>query len=436
MDVAALTRPVVDEDLFMRGPLIVGDVPQEPLAFQPRQDLVARLDTRRAGTSVIYAMTGMRGVGKTQVAAAYARFCINAGWRLVAWVDASDTGSMLAGLSALAARLGLSTVGADAAGAANVRHWLESDGDNCLLIFDDVSDISGLRPFLPAAGAARVLITSARRAAGNLGADVAVDVFSPDEGLTYLSMRTNLDDQTGANELADEMGWLPLGLAQAAAVIVQQRLSYGTYLERLRAVRLDDYLEHVEGDPYPRRVAEAILLSLQTVSATDQSGSCRGVMSLVAVLSPSGVSRAFLRTASDMGVISAVAHLGHEMAHESDNPATLSSSATDEVISRLADWSLLTFSVDGSLVTSHTLVKRVVRERSMVEGTYATLADLTGHLLATLADRIGERIWENPAEIPNSSGMSRRCTSIWTATLATPQKLPTSSATYGIGQFG
>ena len=151
--------PAAREPLSAAGvtrQIVAGDIPVAAHGFQPRDDLLAALDRASARVSVIYPVSGLRGLGATQLAAAYARAKQEAGWRLVAWVNCADTGSLLAGLAAVAEAAGLTAADpgrGPTAAAAAVRDWLETDGYNCLLVFDDVSDPEALDSvFRPAAG--------------------------------------------------------------------------------------------------------------------------------------------------------------------------------------------------------------------------------------------------------------------------------------------
>jgi hypothetical protein len=367
-------------------PVVVGDVPQEPAGFQPRADLLAELDAPGPGgrVRVVHAVTGMRGVGKTQLAAAYARARIDEEWRLVAWVNAENTAAMLGGLAAVAAALGLDegTGDAEAAGRA-VRRRLEADGDRCLLILDNAADPADLLPFLPAAGSARVLVTSNERAVGELGAGVAVDVFTWEEALAFLAGRTGSADAAGARVLAGELGRLPLALAQAAAVIAAQHLDYPTYLARLRGTPVDQLLLRESAGRYPHGLAAAVLLALEAVRAGDGTGVCGAVMDLVAVLSAAGVPRAVLYAAGQAGALG-----------EPGQAGGVGPEVVDEAVGRLAGSSLLTFSTGGGTVTAHRLVMRVIRERLARQGHLAVTCQAAA---ATLQARAGslEQVWQD-----------------------------------------
>jgi tetratricopeptide (TPR) repeat protein len=274
-------------------------------------------------------------VGKTQLAAAYARAKLAAGWRLVAWVNAEDATGLAVGLASVAEAAGLPGDPGKDSGLA-VRRLLEADGDQCLVVFDNAADADVLRPYLPAGGKARVLITSNRQSMAELGKPVEVEVFTPGEAGTFLAERTGLADEAGAGELAEALGFLPLGLAHAAAVIRGQRLGYATYLERLRTLPVAEYLTRQDGQPYPRGVAEAMLLSLQAVQDGDRTGACAGLMDLLSVLSAAGVRRDLLHAADQVGALSGGTALG--------------ATVVDEALGRLAEWSLLAF---GNLAAAY-----------------------------------------------------------------------------------
>ena len=359
-------------------------------------------------------LTGTRGAGKTQLAAAYARAKLADSWRLIAWVNARDSETLLAGLAAVAEATGLS-VGGSRPGPADagqaVRDWLEADGSFRLLVFDDVEDPGLLRPFVPAAGEARVLITAAREPMAELGTSVPVDVFSAEEALALLDGRTGLADEDGALAVAVQLGYLPLALDQAAAMIAKQHVGYAAYLAKLRALPAEDHLvrgEDEEEQPSPPGVAEAVLLAMEAASAADRLGVSIGVMELVAMLSPAVVRRDLLHSAGQAGTL-----LG--------GGRRVAASMVDQALERLNERSLLGFSLDGQAVSVHRLAARVIRAGLARQGRLATAcraaaSAVEGSAAASRSSRITRRSGK-------CSARSRR----WRKTRERPRMTPARS---------
>jgi hypothetical protein len=368
--------------------VVVGDIPAQRHGFQPRPALLTQLSRTGQGPSVVV-LTGCWGVGKTQLAAAYARARLAGGWRLIAWLDARERESLLTGLAAVAEATALSDRSPRPAttdpGQA-LRHWLEADGSRCLLVFDDAEDPGLLRPFVPTAGAARVLIIGARGPVADMGTRVRVDVFSAEEALAFLDGRTGLADEAGASAVAAELGHLPLALDQAAAVIAGQHLGYAAYLSKVRALPVEDYLvrkEDGQEQPYPPGVAEAVLLSLEAARAADPLGVRTGVMEVMAVLSPAAVRCDLLRAAGKAGTL-----LG--------GGRRVAASMVDQALNRLNERSLLDFSLDGQAVSVHSLVARVVREGLARRGRLATACLAAASALEVSAEALAKP-WDHAA---------------------------------------
>ena len=83
------------------GQVVAGEIPREPAAFVARETVNRLAAAAGEGrVAVVCAVTGLRGVGKTQIAAAYARARVGEGWGLVGWVNAETRDVLLDGLKA------------------------------------------------------------------------------------------------------------------------------------------------------------------------------------------------------------------------------------------------------------------------------------------------------------------------------------------------
>jgi tetratricopeptide (TPR) repeat protein len=375
------------------GQVVVGEIPREPPGFVVRNALADLTEVMmRKRVAVVCAVTGLRGVGKTQIAATYARTQIQQGCSLVAWVDAETHDGLLAGLARVAARLEIADPEGDSLESARrLREHLDLRTSG-LLVFDNATDPNALRPFLPATGGTQVIITTIDRAFTELGQAVDLTSYSREESLEYLRERTGLDDEVGADAVASQLGDLPAALSQAAAAIRSRHLNHSQYVEQLRWVPANEMLARVPGGDYPQSAAAALLLSIQAIVDSDSSGLIDKLLRMVAALSPSGVPHYML---------SGLAPIRNR-------------GAFDSAVERCVTGSLLTWSVLGDAVIMHSLLGRVVRERDKAAGRWTSTVELVlGTFEPLLFDEA--EAWARREEV---SQLSVQIEALWVASVA------------------
>ena len=306
----------------------------------------------------------------------------------MAWINSWDLAQVLNGLAQVAGALRVSVPGADLkAIGREVKRRLETDGERSLVVFDDATNPDDLSGFIPVAGRCQVIITSNHLNMAALGEHIPVKEFAEDEALSFLAKRTGLADELRARQLATGLGFLPVALAQAAAMIKSRHLDYTTYLARLREQPTGDLLQRTAGEPYRKGFSHAITLALDTVADYDPTGLCRGLVNMVALLSEAGTARDLLYAAGQQGV------LGSPGAETKARPQEI-----DEALGLLAEASLLSFGTDGTqgdtTVAAHRLTMRVAVELQAEQGNLVRLGADMASLLVAVTESLPEP-WQN-----------------------------------------
>ncbi|MEU4712017.1 AAA family ATPase [Nocardia salmonicida] len=314
----------------------------------------------RVGTA-ISVVTGMRGIGKTHVAAAYARNCKQTGYDVVAWVDAETTDSLWMGLDDLGSALGVSDpYGVPSRSARLVRDELNRRRGRVLLVFDNAEDVKLVGPVIPTVGDnVEVVITTTELGFEGKGTSIKVREYGLEQSVDYLVGQTRIPDRDGAGKLADELGRHALALAVAAGTIVLfGDQSFHDYIERVSVhpvrVTMDSELTD-----YRRNAYAALDMSIQAIIRDDPFS--EWVLGVVAVLSLNGV---------DIDTLSRKALA--EKFPDDDIHRTLTRCVRTSVLQRAEN---------GRAVSMHRLLARVVTERAEALGTKAQLLKIAGDLL-------------------------------------------------------
>lgn len=333
--------------------------------FTGRVDLLRRLGEKLAAAGGRVALTqaalhGLGGIGKTQIALKYAtdsldRHC------LVWWLRAETEDTLLADLGALADRLGV--VSADVTEAeVRARAALAALEDKAgwLLIYDNAETEQAVTPWLPRGGGA-VILTS-RDANWTHARPLDVEVMSPEDAVALIRERSG-DGDGPAEELAQELGYLPLALEQAAAYMAERSVSVARYLDLYRERRAE-VLGRGKAADYRETVATTWDISFQAVAA--EMPAAGQLLNLCAFLAPDDIPLDLLRPGAKK--------LSSPMAE-----ALADEVVTDDMVAVLRRHSL----VRGrdQVLSLHRLVQEVLRTRLGDEA-----KDWAGHAVRLLEE--------------------------------------------------
>ena len=307
----------------------------------------------RAGLTQPRGIHGLGGVGKTQTALRYADLH-RAAYDALLWVGSDGKQEARREFAALADVLGLSvspTAGDDERIAA-VTKWL-GEHERWLLVFDNADEPTDIAELMPRGTRGHVLLTSRARVLQEVGVVdvVGLGLFTAEEARAFLRGRVGAlcRNDAAANDLAEELGYLPLALEQAAAFVVARECTVKQYLSwyRRRHGALLAKSQTVMGDA-GRTVATTWSMSIDKVRA--KSPAAAELLAYCALLAPEAIPwELFERGGTKLG-----GALGAVLAYGDDGLALV------EVVAALRAFSLVERDGDAGTLTVHRLVQEVV----------------------------------------------------------------------------
>jgi tetratricopeptide (TPR) repeat protein len=338
--------------------------PRNPY-FTGREELLSQLAASlRAGQTVgisqPQAVSGLGGVGKTQISLEYA-YRYYQDYEAVLWTRADTKEALISGFVAFAALLHLpQQEERDQLKIVQaVKDWLTSN-TGWLLLLDNADDLALVQDFLPPAGRGHTLLTTRAASMGRLAQRIEVDALDVEPGALLLLRRAGrlgadapleqaeASERAIARQITQEVGGLPLALDQAGAYIEETQSSLTDYLQLCRSQRAD--LLKARGGlvpDHPEPVATTWSLSFTQVQ--ERSVVAADLLRVCAFLHPDAIPEELITEGAAL--------LGPSLQAMANQPL-----AFNQAIGVLLTYSLLKRNAEEHLLSIHRLVQAVLKD--------------------------------------------------------------------------
>ena len=330
--------------------------------FTGREEALLRI---RAALSQPQAISGLGGIGKTQIAVEYA-YRYRDSYKIVVWLRADTAELLTSDFLLLANVLHLpqrdeqdQTLVVEA-----VKRWFGRN-EHWLLILDNADDLEIASNFIPVEGNGHVLLTTRSQATGTIAQRIPIETMSKEEGMLFLLRRSEYiksnatleqvseTTRAQAQAIVEELDGLPLALDQAGAFIEETRCTLADYLKfyktrpkKLLRKRGQDAVGH------PEPVATTWELSFEKVKVANPAAA--ELLRLCAFLHSDTIPEAMLEAgAAELGLLL--------------QPVVEDSVEFNEAIRELLKYSLVSRNSEEKTLHTHRLVQTVLKDAMSIE---------------------------------------------------------------------
>ncbi len=308
------------------------------------------------------AITGLGGIGKTQLALEYA-YRHQKSYHDIFWVNADTEESLMASYVLLVDLLHLPEYKEPDQNKVReaVQHWFRKH-TGWLLILDNMEDLKLLQQFVPTDRQGAVLLTTRRQVTEPVAQALELELLPENDAILFLLKRTKIlaidkslkdasdGDIEAARAITHLLGNLPLALDQAGAYILETACSFAHYLALFKTYQAQLLQRRIgEGIPtdHPEAVTTTFRLNFEQVQR--RSNAAGELLRFCAFLAPDSIPEEILTAnASSLGPVLA--------------PVVANAYLLNEAIEALRAYSLIDRDPHTQTLAIHRLVQAVLRD--------------------------------------------------------------------------